>query len=270
MFDYHIHSTVSFDGHDSMLACAQAARDKGFTDICFTEHHELGYPYEESKPDFDFDLYFSELAKTRAAVPEIKIRAGVEAALLPDWLDRIADDISGRGFDFVIASQHTAQGEDPFFGDLFPGRTLRQAQEAYLSEMLSNLQNFKGEYCVIAHIGYIDKYLDRCDLQPGDAPFQYKDFPDLIDDILLTAIRKGHGIEVNTSNYYIHGYPTPHPTIIKRFFELGGEVVTIGSDAHSADVIGHKFNEARELLKSSGAKYICTFEDMKPTFVPIG
>ncbi|WP_066645496.1 histidinol-phosphatase HisJ family protein [Christensenella timonensis] len=270
MFDYHVHSTVSFDGHDSMLKCAQAARDKGFQEICFTEHHELGYPYEESKPYFDFDLYFSELKKARAAVPEIKIRAGVEAALIPGWLTRIADDLSGRGFDFVIASQHTALGQDPFFGDLFPGRTLRQAQEAYLSETLYDLKEFKGDYCVIAHLGYIDKYLDKCDLAPGDAPFQYKDFPDLLDEILLTAIRKGRGIEVNTSNYYIHGYPTPHPTIIKRFFELGGEVVTIGSDAHSADVIGHKFREARELLLSSGAKYICTFEEMKPTFVPLG
>ena len=270
MFDYHVHSNVSFDAYDSMTVCARAAADKGFKEICFTDHHELGYPYEEDKPEFDFDLYFSELNKARSAVPEIKIRAGVEAALIPDWLDRIAEDISGRGFDFVIASQHTALGMDPYFGDLFPGRTLRQAQEAYLKEMCDDLQNFKGDYNVIAHIGYIDKYLDKCELAPDDAPFQYKDFPDLIDELLLTAINKGRGIEVNTSNYYIHGYPTPHPTIIKRFFELGGEVVTLGSDAHSADVIGHNFKEARELLRSCGAKYICSFEAMKPTFVPIG
>ncbi|BDF59821.1 phosphatase [Christensenellaceae bacterium] len=269
MFDYHIHSNVSFDAYDSMVKCAQAAYDKGLQEICFTDHHEMGYPYDEVKPNFDFDLYFSELERARRAVPGLTIRAGLEAALIPGWLNRIAEDIAGRGFDFIIASQHTVLGKDPFFGDLFEGLTLRRAQEAYLREMRDDLKNFKGDYSVIAHIGYIDKYLGKCKLLPGDAPFQYKDFPDLLDEILLSAIEAGRGIEVNTSNYYIHGYPTPHPTIIKRFFELKGEVVTIGSDAHSADVIGHNFKEARELLKSCGAKYICTFEAMQPTFVPI-
>ena len=135
--------------------------------------------------------------------------------------------------------------------------------------MLYDLQNF-DDYDVIGHIGYIDKYLEKAQgLTGGGGPFRFADFEDLLDEILRTAISKGKGIEVNTSNYFVYDYPTPHPSIIKRFVELGGEVMTMGSDAHFSDAIGHRFADAAELMKQCGVKYVCTFEQRKPTFIPL-
>ena len=269
MFDYHVHSTVSFDAYSTMEECARRAVTLGMTEICFTDHHELGYPYKDVKPEFDYDLYFRELDRARAAAPGLVIRAGIEVALIPEMLGEIERDISGREFDFVLASQHVVRGKDPWYGDYFDDKTLRDGQRLYLEEILTDISGFT-DFNTIAHIGYVDKYLDKYPrLDEHPRPFQYKDFPELIDDILKVVINRGQGIEVNTSNYYIYGYPTPHPSIIRRFVELGGEVVSIGSDAHSADVIGHEFESAYGLLRECGAKYVCTFEKRKPNFIKI-
>lgn len=268
MFDYHIHSNLSFDAYDSPVRCAMAARDKGLTEICMTEHHELDYPYNETNCELDFSFYDMEIIKAREVVPEIIVRKGVEVSLRPAVLKRTQESIKGRGFDFIIASQHTIKEKDPYFGDGFEGKTLREAQREYLEEMLYDLQNF-DDYDVIGHIGYIDKYLEKAaGLTGGGGPFTYADFHELLDEILRTAISKGKGIEVNTSNYFVYDYPTPHPSIIKRFAELGGEVMTMGSDAHFSDAIGHRFRDAVQLMKQCGVKYVCTFEQRKPSFIP--
>ncbi len=269
MFDYHLHSNVSFDAYDSPARCAMAAREMGLTEICFTEHQEIDYPYEEQKSGLDYELYERELNKARACVPELVIKKGVELSLMPQSLEKIARDVKGRGFDFIIASQHTVKDKDPYFGDGFEGKTLRDVHREYLEEMLYDLEHFE-DFDVIGHIGYIDKYLEKAkSLTQGGEPFRYQDFPELLDAILLSAITRGKGMEINTSNYFVYDYPTPHKTILKRFVELGGEIVTLGSDAHFSTVIGHRFEDAFEFLEECGVRYLCTYENRKPSFVPL-
>jgi histidinol-phosphatase (PHP family) len=267
MFDYHIHTTHSFDGHSTMPECAQAALGKGVTEICFTDHHELDYPCDvDMKPDIDFARYFRELAAVREQTPGLTIKAGVETGLIPASLEKIAAALRDLPFDFIIASQHVAQGKDPWFGDYFDDRTLREGQRIYLEEILYDIQRFE-RFNVVAHIGYVDKYLYKYDnLGEDPRPFTWRDFPDLIDAILRNVIGRGKGIEVNTSNYPVHGWPTPHPSIIRRYAELGGEIVTTGSDAHRAADIGYMIPEARGLLRECGLKYVCTFTRMEPEF----
>ncbi|MPN41662.1 hypothetical protein SDC9_189216 [bioreactor metagenome] len=113
---------------------------------------------------------------------------------------------------------------------------------------------------MVGHIGYVNQH------SPHNAPLSYADYPDLIDSILQTAVGAGKGIEVNTTGYYKYGEPMPAPDTIRRFLELGGEIITVGSDAHFKNVVGAKYGEAVGLLKTLGAKYVCTFEKMKPVF----
>ncbi len=264
MFDYHVHSALSFDAQSGMEECAVAAAQKGLSEVCFTEHYEVDYPYADVHPCLDFDCYFEEVARVRAAVPQITVRTGVEVGFIPESADSIAAGLLGRSFDFVLLSQHVVRGKDPWYGDYFEGKTLRAGQRLYLEEILKGVQAFDVFDCV-AHIGYLDKYLHFC-METEKKPFRYEDFPELIDEILKTVIDKEKGIEINTSNYRVHGYPTPHPGIIKRFLQLGGEVLSVGSDAHSADAIGYRIAEAYELLKACGAKYVCRFAERKPQF----
>ena len=96
--------------------------------------------------------------------------------------------------------------------------------------------------------------------------YNISDYPDIIDELLKTAIHKGIGIEINTAGLkHKLGFPHPHPDILKRYRELGGEIITIGSDAHTASRVGQYSFDACEILKDIFG-YVCTFEGRKPIF----
>ncbi len=266
MFDYHVHSVVSFDAQAKMEECARAAAEKGLEEICFTEHYDEDYPYDDGQSGCDFELYHEEIERARQSVPQLAVKAGIEIGLMPSILGVAAAFVKSYPFDFVIASQHVIEGKDPWYGDFFTGRTVRESQRIYLEETYRNISRF-DDFDVIGHIGYPDKYLKVQTVELEDPiPFTYEDFPQLIDAILLSAITRGKGIEVNTSYYPVLGNPVPHPSILRRYAQLGGEIVTMGSDAHQAKEVGQHFEEAIELLKECGLNYVCTFEGRKPVF----
>jgi histidinol-phosphatase (PHP family) len=263
MFDYHIHSNWSFDAEDSVESIIKEAAQAGLSEICFTEHIEPGQPYGFKWDGFiDFASYANEIQKLRAKYPEIEIRTGLELGLTKDTLAQTRKYAAGLNLDFIIASQHIVQGFDPYFPEYFKGKSKRESEEIYLQTLLSCLRGFEL-YSVVGHIGYVSKN------SPFHTPLCYEDYPDLIDEILREAITTGHGIEVNTSSYGKHGDPMPTPNIIRRYLHLGGEIITIGSDAHLKERVGGNFADALELLRSLGAKYICTFQNLKPVFHPI-
>lgn len=260
MFDFHIHSTVSFDGNDTIDSIAGEAAAAGLREICFCEHIEPAHTYDIVWDGYvNFDEYTRQIDRARKKYPQLAIRQGIEAGLDLKSTGMIKEYLLGKPVDFVIASQHMIAGEDPYFPSYFEGKTKEQAEKLYLEYLLSCLENY-DYYCVAGHIGYVNQH------SPHNAPLSYSDYRDLIDRILKTVVAAGRGIEVNTTGYYKFGEPMPTPDIIRRFLELGGEIVTIGSDAHFKSVVGAKYDEAVGLLKSLGAKYICTFEKMQPVF----
>ncbi len=265
-FDYHIHTNNSHDSQAEPGDCARAALEKGLSEICFTDHHELDYPLElEDHPDIDITAYMKKLDEVKAAFPQLKIKRGIETGLILGSLKKIADDLAGHDFDFIIASQHVAQGKDPWFGNFYDEWELREGQEVYLKEILACIEGF-DDFDVIGHIGYADKYLSKYPQFKDPKPFSYGDFTDIIDAILKNVISRGKGIEVNTSNYAVHGYPTPHYSIIKRYAELGGEILTTGSDSHRPQDLAIEFGAAYELLRECGIKYVCTYTKRVPEF----
>ena len=100
--------------------------------------------------------------------------------------------------------------------------------------------------------------------------FIYQDYADLIEEILKTIIEDGKGIEVNTGGYkYGLGYPNPHPDILKRYLELGGEILTIGSDGHCPEHMAYDFPKLRELLTSLGFRFYTIFQNQSPEFIEL-
>lgn len=262
MVDYHIHSGLSFDADAPLLEIALYGSGQGLSELCITEHMEVPLSATDHEWWLDFDLYDAEIANVRQAVDGIVIKKGIEISLTPEFLDAWDGVLKERAFDFIIASQHYVLGKDPWYGDYFDGITVREGQQAYLEEMLRNLRAF-DYYNVVGHIGYLDKYM-------GDAPdahhFTWEDFPELLDEILKEAVSHGKGIEVNTSGLDLEESFLPHESVIRRFFELGGEIVTVGSDAHFAQAVGRNIRIACEAVRRCGGKYICTFDKMVPTF----
>lgn len=259
MFDYHIHSKFSYDGAEELRTMVNSAAAKGLQEICFTEHMDIALDDMPETP-LDMPAYVAEYEEVIKNAP-LPVKFGVELGPYKEKMDGYKAFSDAYDFDFVILSQHIIENDDPYLARFYDNFTVKQAYELYLQDMLVSMQRIK-KYSVLGHIGYVTRYHNNWQ----KAPFDYATYGDYIDAIFKIAIAEGNGIELNTS--YMHTPVGGHPPIdmLRRYKELGGEIITTGSDAHSADEVGANFQEAYALLKETGFAYICTFENMQPTF----
>lgn len=258
MFDYHMHSTVSFDGHSPAPEMAMAAKTMGLKEICFTDHLDYDPLGPIDKYTFDTDVY--NAAYDHLDVPGIKIRKGMEFGMLPDNADRLQLDLQRRSFDFVIGSVHIAQDLDIYFEPYWRDKTIDQAERIHLEQTLSCVQAH-DEFDVLGHMTYISKVGHN----PQKRPVDYDAYRELVDAIFMELIRKDKGLEVNTSGVAVCGQVLPHDVYLRRFKELGGKIVTVGSDAHDTKRVGEYCNDVCDMLKDIFG-YVCTFENRQPIF----
>lgn len=262
MIDYHIHTSLSADCNVPMNKMAQAAKNMGLKEICFTEHIDLNLL---EGPDFtvNFDAYAAALEETRSAFPGLTIRMGIEAGLdIQSW-DRMQAILNNQPLDYVIGSQHVVFGQDPFYEEVWKKHTKAELFNEYLRVCLESASNIDG-YDVMGHVGYISKF---CPFE--DKLLRYADYSDVLDTLLKTLIEKGKGLEVNTNGLYMTPSTMPERPIIKRFFELGGQIITVGSDAHYEVVVGHAVTDTLESLKTIGFRHVCAFDKRQPRFIPL-
>ena len=152
-------------------------------------------------------------------------------------------------------------GQDPYYPAFFEGRTEKESYISYFESIIENLHTMSC-FDVYGHIDYVVRY------GPNKNQFySYKEYSDWLDEIIRLLIDKGLGMEINTGGYAAGlGHPNPHEDILKRYRELGGEIVTIGSDAHAPERIAADFDRACSILKKCGFRYHAIFRKRKPTF----
>lgn len=258
MFDFHMHSDFSEDCSTPMEATIESAIEKGFSKICFTEHLDYDYP----DPDFTFDLdtesYDTKIRQMQEKYGDrITIKKGIEIGMQPHLFARYERLLSKNKFDFIICSLHAADRKDLHNGDFFKGRTASEAYRFYYEELLYCVRHFET-YSILGHLDLVKRY------QALDTD---ESFHDIIGEIFKTIIPKGKGIEVNTSGFaYGLGSAMPSRDILELYYDLGGEIITIGSDAHQAEHVGHRFDQVLAMLQDIGFRYITTFSDLKPSF----
>lgn len=257
MFDFHMHSAVSYDGRNTGREMALAAREAGLQEICFTDHLDYD-PRGLVKMDFETDAYNN--AYDDLDVPGIVIRRGAEFGMLRNNADQLKKDLQRRHFDFIIGSCHFTQDLDIYFAPFWEGKTMEQAELLYLEEILACVQAHE-DFDVLGHLTYISKAASN----PTHRPVVYDRYREVVDEILRTLAQKGKGMEVNTSGKDCCGLFLPDETYLRRFKELGGRIVTVGSDAHDARRVGQYCREAAQLVQDIFG-YVCTFADRKPVF----
>lgn len=258
MFDFHMHTRVSFDGHDSGLDMAKAAVNAGLKEICFTDH--LDYDPLGKIPGMAFDTEAYGAEYDNLSVPGLTIRRGMEFGLTPDNREQLKRDLQQRPFDFVLGSIHFVDDLDVYFEDFWAGKTVFEAERRCLEATLDCLK-VHDDFDVLAHLTYISK--TRCHIAPRPVPFE--EHREIIDEILRLVARKGKGLELNTSGMDRCGGFLPTADFFRRFKELGGEIVTIGSDAHRANRVGQYAFEACEIFRDIFG-HVCTFENRQPVF----
>lgn len=258
MFDFHMHSRVSFDSTADPAAMVAAAEKAGLREICFTDHLDYDPLAAEQTMLFDTDAY--NAAYDGLHSDSVKIFRGVEFGMLPDNRETFRRDLQRRHFDFVIGSVHFTGGLDPYFPKFWEGKTLDQAICANLQETLACVRTH-DDFDVLGHITYIAKTKSN----PVKQPVELATYQDLVDEIFKTLIAKGKGIEVNTGGVNICGAYLPEKEYLLRFKELGGRIVTVGSDAHDALRVGQYCREASRMVADIFG-YVCTFCDRQPVF----
>ena len=266
--DFHTHSYFSGDCDTPMEDMIIKAISLGMTHLCFTEHLDLDYPVrEEESLDFDLNtpVYREEfLTLKNKYKKDLCLLWGVELGLQNHIYSPLHEYVTGNPFDFVIASSHLCGSSDPYYPDFFEGKNEEEIYGEYFTSILENVQNF-SDYDVYGHLDYIVRYGPT-----KDARYSYEKYRDIFDPILKTIIENGKGIEVNTGGIK-YGLKNLHPTtsILKRYKELGGEIITIGSDAHKPENLLHHFSRAKAVLEECDFKYYTIFQERKPTFLPL-
>ena len=258
MFDYQRHTVVSFDGHATGRQMAEAAASKGLKEICFTDH--LDYDPLGKMEGMAFDTAHYNAEYDGLEVPGLKIRRGMEFGMMLDNREQFKQDLARRHFDFVLGSVHFVDNLDVYFDEYWAGKTVFQAERRFLEETLACVQ-LHDDFDVLAHLTFIGKAQQH----PAPRVVPYAEHQEIIDEILKVLVRKGKGMEMNSSGVDRCGGFLPTADIFRRFKEFGGKIVTIGSDSHNTDRVGQYSAEACEILKDIFG-YVCTFEDRKPVF----
>ena len=270
--DMHMHTWFSTDSEACPRDMADEAVRKGLKTICFTDHFDKDDLEWGEEGIFDVDAYFVEMQKLQEEYAgKLNIRIGIELGLRTYLKDYYEELTKKYPFDFVIGSVHNvpykkdAEGNilytDPAAEKLFTDRT---DKEAYRLMMETTLENVRTSDCfqTLGHLDYVVRYG-----KSREKEYSYTDYADIIDEILKLLIEKEKGLEVNSAGLK-YGLPFAHPLpdVLKRYRELGGEIITIGADAHKPEHIAYDFAKAEEILKSCGFKYYTEFFEQKPVF----
>lgn len=264
--DYHLHSSFSGDSDTPMEEMVRQGIRMGLSHMCFTEHNDFDYPVSEKEPENMFELnpdsYLYDFLKIKEKYADkIKLHFGLELGLQPHLSRKNAAFAKAHEYDFIIASSHVCNGQDPYYPSFFEGKTQEEAYLEYFESILANLKNFSN-FDVYGHLDYVVRYGPK-----KDEGYSFEVYQDILDKILKKLIAEGKGIEINTSALS-KGLKEPNPCteIIRRFRLLDGEIITIGSDAHTPDKIAADFKTAEAILTECGFGYYCTFERREPTF----
>lgn len=265
--DYHVHTHFSSDCETLPRDIVTKAISLGMKEICFTDHVDFDYPPENGQIMFriNMDEYFNELSSVKEEFRDrIKVKIGVELGLNPSIEKENTELVRSHDFDFVIGSSHIINGTDPYYPEFWEGKDTKNAIMSYFEAILKNVTIY-DDYDVYGHLDYIRRYVRNKDFVYLDS-----DFTDITEMIFKNLIYKGHGIELNTRALTDGITPfIPTITLIKRYHDIGGEIITLGSDAHTLKKLGYAFTTAKDILINTGFKYITTFENRTPSFIPV-
>lgn len=267
--DYHIHTSYSDDSSHEMEDVIIDALELGLEEICFTDHVDYGVKidhdtnvkdnHENPIMNVDYPAYFREIAILKEKYRDvITIKKGLEFGIQTHTINDFEKLYQSYEMDFVILSIHQV-GDKEFWDYAFQkDKSLEEYTFAYYQELLEVVSSFKN-YSVLGHLDMIVRYSE------GKVPFA--SIEDIIKKILEVVIEDGKGIEINTSSKrYGLDDLTPSRDILRLYRELGGKIITIGSDSHKKSHLGFAIDQTRDELAHLGFESYCTYESMKPIF----
>lgn len=254
LMDYHHHTNNSFDSTAIMEEVCRKALENNIQEVCFTEHFSVN-PLAPTYGHMNFEKYFREIHDCREQFrSQLTVRAGIELCEPHLLMEQYEQTLNHLPLDFVLGSVHNINNQKL----RLVGREHHQhAYQLYFEELYKMVS--AADIDVIAHLDLMKRYGYK---EFGNYPFE--DYQEIIEQILKKAIERNIGIEINTSGLRVSLKQTlPSMNVIQRYRELGGEILTIGSDSHKAETVGANLAEAYQLAMECGFNYLYKFERRK-------
>ena len=254
--DYHTHSCYSYDSRQALPALAAAAEAAQVEEVCVTDYIDLGYCNPEGDVLPDLAGRHEAIQALRRAHPGLVIREGIEIGDCPATRRRMLDFLRPFHLDYHLLSLHMVDGNDPYYPSFYVGKERDSAYRRYAETLAEAVAAWDpADYDALAHLGYVAKFAPY-----ENKPFRHRDAPDAIDAVLRCLAQNGKALEINTSSLKNSPETMASRDILLRFRELGGEFVTLGSDAHAPEFVGYRLADARRLALDCGFRYGAAFE----------
>lgn len=267
--DNHTHSSFSADSREPIEGLVGAALARGLAGICITDHFDFDVPNGVIEFTFDpvvqqqaIDVEQERVNATRNKEHPFSLLKGIEIGIQPKSLEKIKALMANHTFDTVVASLHFVEGHDPFHGAYYKPYGYREAYCKCLEDMLYCMTHFT-DYDILGHFDYIARY----------APYKehvisLAEFGEWLDPMLTILAQNGKTFEINTKTYHTFAFGTPalDENILRRFRFLGGEAISLGSDAHAAARVGDQFEKYAALALRCGIKYGVYFKNRQPVY----
>lgn len=268
--DVHTHSDNSFDAHSTAEEICISAVNKGLYAVAVTDHCEapmIKYGYNEEFGDFNktVPLSFTQAKRAKEKFDgKIKVLCGIELGEPMHDTECTKKALSFGKFDFVLASLHNLRNMNDFYYIDFNNCSVSEILKLYFNE-LAETATF-ADFDSLAHLTYPLRYIfEKTGEYPDLSPYQ-----SVIDDIYKTLISNNKALEINTSGLFKPiGRALPDEIQIKHYRELGGDLITLGSDAHCAGDVGKGIEEGAKLAVKCGFKNYVIFQERKPIFIPL-
>jgi histidinol-phosphatase (PHP family) len=253
--DYHMHSDISCDCKATMSEMAQAALNLGISEIAFTEHFDRK-PEDLCAGFYRPDAYFQRLeaARSKFGPQGLTIRAGVEVGEMHIYRDEVQPVLERWPYDFVLGSLHWVGDNSVFDNAYFTATPAEEAIPAYFSELVTLVRG--GGFDVLAHP---DVFKRTTTTVYGG--FDIAEWEGLVRDVWRACIETGIGIEINTAGLRTSaGQPHPPLTALHWYREMGGELLTVGSDSHYPRDVGYRLDTALDMARAAGFTRLACYE----------
>ena len=269
LIDYHFHTEISRDSQASWFDMVMAEYNAGARYLCVTDHCDTvdWRTFAIWEPCRTIARQEREMLETYRDLlpPDLNLRLGMEvgeAHLHPELAEELT---SPDWLDFILGSYHIMERYGDYFTqDYSDPAFCRELWDIYLTDLqrVADMDFFD----VMAHIGYWRRYAWQ---QGVDTALTLKDYGDRVEHLLRTLVDHGRGIELNCSGIRDGCGPFPSEEILRLYRDLGGEIVTVGSDAHRPADAAKCVDQGLALLQRCGFRYVAAFTRHRPEFIPI-
>lgn len=266
--DCHLHTAFSGDSNTPARLQIERAVSMGMKELTITDHHDYASSFCEDNFELDLSSYLPFMKSLLEEYRDrIRINIGIELGLqlhIREYLEDFCRHY-GSELDFIIGSSHFIHSQDPYYPSFWEICGPQKGLEEFFDLSLKRVQAFYPCFDSWGHLDYAARYV------PDHSPvYSYYSFKEQIDSILKVLIENGKALECNTGGLRSSlGQLNPHPEILRQYRQMGGELITIGSDAHIPEHLGYGFDHAKEFLKQCGFRYYTVYHNRKAEMLPL-